>query len=227
VTVPTYQSFLQMHNDVAMPLMKKTETLGQAFRTLTEANDRHMFLLGRASSEALYNAACCLSLSAGAQIELTTRRPSVFFDVSPGLPPATAFASAASLIDARLDLCLATLDTAIQAGYKDASNIQVDTDLRALRDLRPSALHHILTKASMVAQPDLTSRSCTPSNIIRLPSSILALPLMSTSSLLPQSQVVSRQCTPSTSRSCTPLAALRRPSCVASQPPMCTIFVQV
>jgi len=183
----TYEDFLHLHNDVAMPLMKKTECLGQAYHLLHEANALHEQILGKASSEALYNAACCLSIAAGQQALQNRCRGDAYFDlpfadVAPALPPATCPTLAASLIDVRLDLCLSVLNSALQAGYRDIAHIQVDDDLRALRDFRSANLRSLLAKASVVAHAEhsIESRSGAPAASLRRLSCAVSPPPMCT-----------------------------------------------
>lgn len=127
---PTYETFLRLHNSVAMPLMRKTEDLGKAFQIFEEANAVHVRIHGAPCAVALYNQGCCLSLAAGAGL-------STGAEVAPGLPPLRpAGTSPKDVGEERLDLAAIKLDAALAAGYCDSANMSCDSDLSALREGR-------------------------------------------------------------------------------------------
>lgn len=141
---PTYENVLWLHNAIAMPLMTRTETLALAYKHLKDANALHVQAVGRPSSEALYNMACCFSLAAQAHVRHCHRGTS--FALS-GLPPFSVTAPPATIIDSRLDLSITAMEAALRAGYSDAANMRVDPDLQCARELRPGHFASLLSKA--------------------------------------------------------------------------------
>lgn len=154
----TYEDFVSLHYGVAVGLMERIEDLGHAFKCLSDANALHIRVCGAPSSEALYNMSCCLLRAADVQL----RGGPSHRDVSPGLPPATP--GALGLADARLDLGLGLLETAVDAGYTDAGKLETDPDMRIARELRPERFSAALMWAQARALvPSPTDRPATPS----------------------------------------------------------------
>jgi len=168
----TREGFLWLHDEVALPLMRRSESLGRAYKVLDSANDLHIRLFGRASSHAIFNMACCLSLGASACAFPNDPAGRLLFDadaskktgVGPqtggakvssekestkyeALPPWWPEASRDQLAEARLDLATLMLEQALEAGFADRARLLLDLDLQALRDQRPkqfaAALKHV------------------------------------------------------------------------------------
>jgi len=142
--------FVELHNNVAMPLMRNAVDLGKAFQALVEANRVHLHMYGRPSCEAFYNMACCLSLGAAAVLVATSRAS--LRDPAPGLPPQRSGLGIWELVDARLDLAGSMLEAAVVSGYLDVVHMASDPDLAAFRGQRPHRFRSAIQMAERGAQ---------------------------------------------------------------------------
>lgn len=127
----THHTYAWLMNEIAVPRMQLGD-LGGAYSQLIEANVLHMKLYGKFSGDAMYNLACCLSRGAAAPLGDSPGTP-----CDAGLPPFLPGASAAEVAEARLDLAVGMLESAVVAGYGDAANVLADADLQAIRSWRP------------------------------------------------------------------------------------------
>lgn len=147
----TYKSYTYLHNEVAMQLMKRTENLGRAYWYFRQASQVHQQAFGKPADIALYNAACCLALAAQAQIVASGRDgggAAAPHDVSPGLPGTADDATCGpfQLAEARADLALGLLREAVDSGYSRMGHLQTDSDLQAVRILRPVEFRAVLLR---------------------------------------------------------------------------------
>jgi len=157
------EMFVHIHNTIAMPMMRRPHELGRGFWTFTTANEIYLRLHGMASGEALYNAACCLSLgieeqfrrscrSSGGDVNLCmgelARVSATANVVAPDLPPKGSYHSMRALVEARLDLAIEILRKAVEAGSVNIGLMQIDTDMKMLRECRPTHFQSILQMAS-------------------------------------------------------------------------------
>jgi len=143
----THASFLFLHSQVALPLMRRTSDLATAYQYFEEADRLHVSVHARHSPEAIYNMACCLSLGAAAAAAAAHGGPAV--DPAPGLPPCDTPAArrkllAHDLVEARLDLAVGMLQLALGAGYASAANLGFDLDLAFLRQRRTAQLASLM-----------------------------------------------------------------------------------
>lgn len=172
----TNASFMHLHNMVAMPLMRRTETLASAYRCLCEANALHVRVHGRPSREALYNMACCLSMGAAALYAYGSLSRAHFNDVTVGLPPFSAAHTAQELAEGRFDCAAVVLDAAVDAGYADVANLSSDPDIAALREHRPRRFAAVRNRAlAMAARPTLSRAGANP------PLPVASVPLLAQS----------------------------------------------
>mmetsp|Transcript_19468 Transcript_19468/g.60219 ORF Transcript_19468/g.60219 Transcript_19468/m.60219 type:complete len:290 (-) Transcript_19468:37-906(-) len=145
----THNAFAWLHNKVAMPLMRQPQDLGRAYKLLLEANALHLRVHGRASGEAVYNLACCLSLGAASAAAAAQ---------AAGLPPQWPEASPHELAEARLDMALFTLEKALGEGYANLPQLLSDPDLLPVRSRRPAqfakAVQGLLAKAPLGSAAD-------------------------------------------------------------------------
>lgn len=154
------QEYLRVHNELAIPLMRQTQHLGRAYRLFEEASRVYARANGRVSCYALYNMACCLSLGAAADL----RESPGHAGGGPGcgaladLPPWRPDLAGEELREARLDLAIAKLGQALDAGFADMSRVTTDTDLQALRDRRPTQYAALVRRmaVSLTAVPEAT-----------------------------------------------------------------------
>jgi len=170
----THESYKWLHDAVALPAMRFSKDLATGYQRFKEANDLHILVHKRPSPEALYHMACCLSLGAERCIM------SKGCDVVPRLPPAGSCA-ASQVAELRIELALATLVQALDAGYAEASTMLVDPDIRAVRDRRQaqmallakraqanSAMRAVLPKGASLAQtvPSLQANAAAQARMI-------------------------------------------------------------
>lgn len=144
------QSDFQCLYDESLLLMKRPGTLGRAYKLLGAANDLHVRLHGKASAQALYSMAGCLSigaccLSVGAQNNSALDASA---SSDSGLPPfLPETVPATDVVQARLDLAAAMLDQAVQTGLDDVASILFDPSIQDLRDQRPERFAAALQRA--------------------------------------------------------------------------------
>mmetsp|Transcript_136425 Transcript_136425/g.435564 ORF Transcript_136425/g.435564 Transcript_136425/m.435564 type:complete len:667 (-) Transcript_136425:53-2053(-) len=139
-TRDSHETFLHLHNNVAMPLMHGPETLERALHWFTEANAMHVRLYAAPSPEALYNMACCLSMGAtlwSAPHGGIVSRAADGTVLSPHVP--SMFAACAGSAEMHLDHAATMMEAAVRAGYHDVANLFSDPDIATLRHRRSSS----------------------------------------------------------------------------------------
>lgn len=144
-----------------MPLMRGPPAqLSQAYSALNDANNLYVRIYGVPCAEAIYNMACCLSLSSEAQ-----RAVIAGTDVSPGLPPhwAPGTQVGQTLLEARAALSLDMLERAIDAGFNKEQMMRTDADLRAARELRPGRFNGALARIGTAPPPAAQGPAQAPS----------------------------------------------------------------
>jgi len=143
----TSDAFQWLHHIATVPLLKSFEDLGGAYKALYEANALHLRMHDTPSNLAIYNMVRCLSLGVAALCELDSHERAES-DVSQGLPPEAHGVPFEVLANMRLDLAIATLDAALDAGYAAGQeDLALDPDLQVLRDKRPLQLDTAIQRA--------------------------------------------------------------------------------
>jgi len=137
---PTHEAYRWLHYAVALPALRFSKDVATGHQRFKEANDLHILVHKRASPEALYHMACCLSIGAERCIASHGR------DTVPGLPPAGKRVPA-ELAEMRVDLALGTLTQAINSGYAEASSIFTDPDLKTVCERRPAEVSALAKRA--------------------------------------------------------------------------------
>mmetsp|Transcript_96916 Transcript_96916/g.278382 ORF Transcript_96916/g.278382 Transcript_96916/m.278382 type:complete len:699 (+) Transcript_96916:62-2158(+) len=138
-TRDSHETFLHLHNNVAMPLMHGPETLERALHWFTEANAMHVRLYAAQSPEALYHMACCLSMGAtvwSAPHGGIVARAADGTVLSPHV--SNMFAACAESAEIHLDHAATMMEAAVRAGYNDVANLFSDPDIATLRHRRSS-----------------------------------------------------------------------------------------
>jgi len=138
----------ELHDRIALPLMKHTQTLGKAYSCLEEVNWLNICKHGVVMPAAVYNQACCLALGAKAFLQ------GVGELIEPRLPlHSRDSASSRDLVEQQLDLAVEMLNRAIQAGYLDVTNMLTDPDLKLLREHRSTEFNSAVQRVHAHANP--------------------------------------------------------------------------
>jgi len=139
----THEGCMQLHNMVAMPLMRQPRELGKAYLYFDHVNAMFMRIHGTVCVEAIYNQACCLSLAAAALFTGLHEDP---MGLVSSLPRGSC--CKAELAEARLEKAVVTLQKAVEGGYRDVTRMLADEDLKTVRDRRPAQFQALLRQAN-------------------------------------------------------------------------------